>query len=102
MLPFVKLLLAVLLVQHLIGCLLVSGTASDHGNSTNSAQSPAKTKPKSKPKVSKAKVSFQYHDYDSTTNFLKLVHERFPKLTRLYSIGKSVEGRELWVLHLSE
>lgn len=33
--------------------------------------------------------------------FLKEMHETYPKLTRLYSIGKSVENRDLWVFELS-
>lgn len=36
------------------------------------------------------------------TDLLKRVERKFPNLTRLYSIGQSVEGRELWVLHLTE
>lgn len=34
--------------------------------------------------------------------FLREIHETFPKLTRLYSIGKSVENRDLWVLEISK
>lgn len=31
---------------------------------------------------------------------LKELHETYPKLTNLYSIGKSVENRDLWVLEI--
>ncbi len=33
--------------------------------------------------------------------FLKEMQETYPKLTRLYSIGKSVQGRDLWVMEIS-
>lgn len=37
-------------------------------------------------------LEFKYHDYDQITNFLRTIKSRFPHLTHLYSIGKSVEG----------
>lgn len=33
--------------------------------------------------------------------FLKEMHETYPQLTRLYSIGKSVENRDIWVFEIS-
>ncbi|KAH6948601.1 hypothetical protein HPB50_025222 [Hyalomma asiaticum] len=39
-----------------------------------------------------------YYDHEEITAFLKKTSERFPDFTKLYSIGKSVEGRDLWVL----
>lgn len=33
---------------------------------------------------------------------LKEIHETYPKITKLYSIGKSVEGRDLWVIEISK
>jgi carboxypeptidase D len=33
---------------------------------------------------------------------LKEIHETYPKLTNLYSIGKSVQNRDLWVLEISK
>ncbi|EDO41722.1 predicted protein, partial [Nematostella vectensis] len=44
---------------------------------------------------------FKHHNYDETLSFLKELHGQFPNITRLYSIGKSVEGRDLWVIALS-
>ncbi|KAG5682478.1 hypothetical protein PVAND_011829 [Polypedilum vanderplanki] len=47
------------------------------------------------------KTDFKYHNYVDLEKFLKEIHETYPKLTRLYSIGKSVENRDLWVLEIS-
>ena len=38
-----------------------------------------------------------YHNYDELTRFLHNMTELYPDLTNLTSIGKSVQGRELWV-----
>lgn len=37
-------------------------------------------------------LDFKYHDYDKMTKFLRTTSSRFPNLTALYSIGKSVQG----------
>jgi carboxypeptidase D len=42
-----------------------------------------------------------YHNYEELTSFLNTIVATYPALTRLYSIGKSVMGRELWVLQLT-
>jgi carboxypeptidase D len=47
------------------------------------------------------KTEFKYHNFVDLEAFLKEIHETYPKLTRLYSIGKSVENRDLWVLEIS-
>jgi len=47
------------------------------------------------------KLSWQYHNYTSMTTFLRHVSTIYPNLTALYSIGKSVQGRELWVIVVS-
>ncbi|XP_077510477.1 carboxypeptidase M-like [Amblyomma americanum] len=39
-----------------------------------------------------------YYDHEEMTAILKKVSANYPNFTRLYSIGKSVEGRDLWVL----
>lgn len=46
-------------------------------------------------------TDFRHHNFSDTEIFLKEIHETYPKLTRLYSIGKSVQGRELWVMEIS-
>lgn len=44
---------------------------------------------------------FQYRRYPQMEAFLRTCLERCPNITRLYSIGKSVQGRDLWVLEMS-
>lgn len=48
-----------------------------------------------------AKIEFTYHDYDAMTSLLKNVSATFPDLVRLYTIGTSVQGRQLWVALVS-
>ena len=44
---------------------------------------------------------FRYHNYEESTALLKDLAERFPKLAKLYSIGKSATGkRELWCIEI--
>lgn len=44
------------------------------------------------------RLSWQYHNYTSMTTFLRHVSTIYSNLTALYSIGQSVQGRELWVM----
>ncbi|XP_075219947.1 carboxypeptidase D-like isoform X2 [Lycorma delicatula] len=46
-------------------------------------------------------LEFKYHNYDQMTKYLRMTSSRFPHLTALYSIGKSVQGRDLWVMVVS-
>ncbi|XP_055389602.1 carboxypeptidase M isoform X6 [Condylostylus longicornis] len=46
-------------------------------------------------------LDFVYHDHDELTRFLRTTSARYPNLTALYSIGKSVQGRDLWVMVVS-
>lgn len=48
-----------------------------------------------------AKIEFNYHNYIELTNLLKNVSNLYPDLVRIYSIGKSVQGRQLWVALIS-
>merc|ERR1712020_136072 len=47
------------------------------------------------------RLSWDYHNYTSTTTFLRHVSTIYANLTALYSIGQSVQGRELWVMVVS-
>jgi murein tripeptide amidase MpaA len=46
-------------------------------------------------------LDFVYHDHDEMTQFLRSTAFKYPNLTALYSIGKSVKGRDLWVMVVS-
>ncbi|XP_071520920.1 carboxypeptidase D-like isoform X5 [Panulirus ornatus] len=46
-------------------------------------------------------LDFEYHNYARMTDFLRSMSATYPNLTALYSIGKSVQGRDLWVMVLS-
>src|ERR1043166_2223310 len=43
----------------------------------------------------------RFYDAAGLGAILARIHAAFPKLTRLYSIGKSVEGRDLWCLEVT-
>jgi hypothetical protein len=43
----------------------------------------------------------RFYDHAGLSAIQRKLHEAFPKLTKLYSIGQSVEGRELWCLEVT-
>ncbi|HYG60770.1 MAG TPA: M14 family metallopeptidase [Symbiobacteriaceae bacterium] len=43
----------------------------------------------------------RYHRYDDLVYDLRQLAEAYPELTRLYSIGQSYEGRDLWCLEIT-
>ncbi|MBI1389637.1 MAG: peptidase M14 [bacterium] len=43
----------------------------------------------------------RYHDTEGLESILRSLHDAFPTLTRIYSIGKSYEGRDLWCLEVT-
>jgi murein tripeptide amidase MpaA len=47
-------------------------------------------------------ADFVYHDYAKLTELLKNYSSSFANKAHLYSIGKSVQGRELWVLAMAD
>lgn len=47
------------------------------------------------------KTKFQHHNYAEMETFLKDINETYPNITHLKSIGKSVEGKELYVITVS-
>nr|UPI76695.1 M14 metal carboxypeptidase 18 [Antheraea yamamai] len=48
-----------------------------------------------------SEADFIHHDYLKMEVYLRELHEAYPKITALTSIGKSVEGRELYVLEVT-
>ncbi|XP_004838715.1 carboxypeptidase N catalytic chain isoform X3 [Heterocephalus glaber] len=49
-----------------------------------------------------APVTFHHHHYDDLVRTLYKVHNQCPHITRIYSIGRSVKGRHLYVLEFSD
>lgn len=47
-------------------------------------------------------LEFPHHDDTALTQFMRSIADRFPLITRLTSIGKSVENRDLWVIEISD
>ncbi|KAK2716158.1 hypothetical protein QYM36_010661 [Artemia franciscana] len=43
-------------------------------------------------------LDFTYHNYTVMADFLRKTAAAYPQLAKLYSIGKSVQGRDLWVI----
>lgn len=87
----------------------VSSEPSVPSQTTNSlsnfipSQKPSTIKIKSKHLTNKVSVRFnKYHHYDEMVKLLKNMAKKNPNITRLYSIGKSLQGRDLWVMQLSE
>ena len=42
-----------------------------------------------------------YHDYYGTTQMLNDLNDKFPDLTNVFSIGKSVLGRDIWCIRVT-
>lgn len=47
-------------------------------------------------------VQFVHHNFTAMEQTLKIIAKNYPNITRLYSIGKSVEGRDLWVMEITK
>jgi carboxypeptidase T len=43
----------------------------------------------------------RFHDYRELTEALQQLEARNPDIARVHSIGKSIEGRDLWALHIN-
>ncbi|MDP7639910.1 MAG: M14 family zinc carboxypeptidase, partial [Candidatus Hydrogenedentes bacterium] len=43
-----------------------------------------------------------YKDYNALTDMLEAYASDFPAIARLYTLGQSVQGRELWVMRVSD
>lgn len=53
------------------------------------------------PPPAAVRLDFTYHNYTALTDYVRNLADNYPSLTHLYSIGKSVQKRELWVLAVS-
>eukprot|EP00033_Pygsuia_biforma_P001010 GCRY01001155.1.p1 GENE.GCRY01001155.1~~GCRY01001155.1.p1 ORF type:complete len:469 (-),score=50.88 GCRY01001155.1:147-1553(-) len=45
--------------------------------------------------------SYEYHHYDSLTHFLHDLNKKFPNMTTLFNIGKTLSGRDTWGIEIS-
>ena len=43
-----------------------------------------------------------YHNYDTPTDELNIYAEAYPDICRLYTLGQSVQGRELWAVLITD
>ena len=53
-------------------------------------------------KMTQEPTDIKHHNYDSMVAYLTRISTSYPSITKLYTIGKSVEGRELWVMEISD
>ena len=58
--------------------------------------------PESDPTFEDPEIEFVHRNHDLLTQLLHQVSEKYPKITKLTSIGKSIEGRDLWVMEISD
>jgi hypothetical protein len=47
-------------------------------------------------------INYVYHNYTTMTGILKSINRTHSELVSLYSIGKSVKGKELWVVLITK
>ncbi|XP_011647483.1 carboxypeptidase D-like [Pogonomyrmex barbatus] len=47
-------------------------------------------------------VAFKHHNYVAMEKYLMELRTNYPNITRLYSIGSSVQGRELYVMEITK
>ena len=45
---------------------------------------------------------WKHHDYEELAKVMIKISEDYPDITKLYSIGKSVEGRELLAIEITD
>ena len=48
------------------------------------------------------KANLENHNYNAMTAYLERIALKYPKITYLYSVGKSVQKRDLWVMAISD
>lgn len=47
-------------------------------------------------------IDFKHHNFKEMTDFLNEYVEKCQRISRLYSVGKSVQGRDLWVMEITD
>ncbi|XP_037935345.1 carboxypeptidase D isoform X2 [Teleopsis dalmanni] len=45
-------------------------------------------------------TKYEHHNFTAMEKFIRNIAESYPTITRLYSIGKSVQDRDLWVMEI--
>ncbi|XP_013414480.1 carboxypeptidase D [Lingula anatina] len=45
---------------------------------------------------------FKHHSQEELTEFMHKYAQEYPAITRLYSVGKSVQGKDLWVIEITD
>ncbi|XP_017489571.1 PREDICTED: carboxypeptidase D isoform X1 [Rhagoletis zephyria] len=45
-------------------------------------------------------TKFEHHNFTAMEKFIRNIAESYPSITRLYSIGQSVQHRDLWVMEI--
>ena len=91
----------------LLAAFTFSATALLHGQTPDRTPAPAAPAAHAYPAlgmVADRKVDVEwnrYYDHAGLAAILEKLHRGFPDLTKLYSVGKSVEGRDLWCLEVT-
>jgi len=47
-------------------------------------------------------VVTKHHNHQELTEFMRRIASEYPLITRLESVGKSVRGRDLWAIEISD
>jgi carboxypeptidase D len=45
---------------------------------------------------------FEHHNFRQMESLLNSLAAKYPDISRLYSVGKSVQGRDLYVMEISD
>lgn len=70
----------------------ITGTAEEGSSSSTGPPEPKPLQP----------LEFRHHHYSDMELFMQRFSSKYPSITHLYSIGKSVEDRVLWVMEISD
>ncbi len=85
-------------------CLLVATAGAQVSDRKPKADDPAEHAYPALGSSTPRKVNVEwnrFYDHAGLGSILARIHKEFPKLTKLYSLGKSIEGRDLWCLEVT-